>query len=225
MAPTTSKEITTGLWHWNGPHPDWTPDEPWDQAVSSYAIDDGEQVLLFDPIDPPSEILDLTTDRDAAIVLTAPWHERDTQRLVEQLSVAVYSPPPETAEDLMEKYGLTAEQAGDGSPDLAWLKGEDGPEWHPYEAGDRLPFEIEVFPGREPNDVVLWVEQKASVISGDTLVDFGNGLEISQEWLRDEVSLDSIVDGLRPLLDYTIKHVLPTHGQPTGRSSLERVLS
>lgn len=59
------QEITTGCWHWNAPHPDWTPDELWDQAVSSYAIDDGERVLLFDPIDPPAEILDLTTNRNA----------------------------------------------------------------------------------------------------------------------------------------------------------------
>lgn len=73
--------------------------------------------------------------------------------------------------------------------------------------------------------MVLWVEQTASVISGDTLVDFGNGLEIGEEWLRDAVSFDSVVDGLRPLLEYPIEHMLPTHGRPTDRSSLERVLS
>lgn len=219
------KAITAGLWYWTAPHPDWTPNEPWDQAVTSYAIDDGEQVLLFDPIDPPTEILGPTTQRDVVIVLTAPWHERDTKRLVEQSSATVYSPPPDTAKDLMEKYGISAERAGDGSPDLAWLKVEDGPEWHPYQAGDRLPFGIEVFPGREHNDLVLWVEQKASIITGDTLVDFGNGLEINERWLRDEVSRDSIVEGLQPLLDYPIEHVLPTHGRPTDRSSLERILS
>ncbi len=219
------KAITAGLWYWTAPHPDWTPNEPGDQAVTSYAIEDGEQVLLFDPIDPPAEILGPTTQRDVVIVLTAPWHERDTKRLVEQLSATVYSPPPDTAKDLMEKYGISAERAGDGSPDLAWLKVEDGPEWHPYQTGDRLPFGIEVFPGREHNDLVLWVEQKASIITGDTLVDFGNGLEINERWLRDEVSRDSIVEGLQPLLDYPIDHVLPTHGRPTDRSSLERILS
>jgi hypothetical protein len=49
-------------------------------------------------------------------VLTAPWHERDAQRLVERLGVPVYTPLPDTAEDLMRQYGITAEQAGDGSP-------------------------------------------------------------------------------------------------------------
>ena len=37
-------------------HPDWERGEDWDhQAVSSYAIDDGERLLL-DPLAPPSEI-------------------------------------------------------------------------------------------------------------------------------------------------------------------------
>ena len=218
------REITANLWHWNAPHPDWTPSEPWDQAVSSYAIDDGDRVLLFDPIDPPAEILERAIDCETAIVLTAPWHERDTQRLVNQLSGTVYAPPPDTAADLMEKYGVSAERAGDGSPDLAWLRVEDGPEWHSYGAGDRLPFGIEAYPGREHNDLVLWVGEYGAVISGDTLVDFGDGLEISERWLRDAVSREHLVNGLRPLLEHPVEHVLPTHGSPTDRADLEQVL-
>jgi hypothetical protein len=45
-------------------HPDWRPNEPWDQNVSSYAIDDGERLLLFDPMTPPSEIDALLADRE-----------------------------------------------------------------------------------------------------------------------------------------------------------------
>jgi hypothetical protein len=56
-----------------GTAPEWRPREPWDQNVSSYAIDDGERLLLFDPIAPPSEIEKLATERDTAVVLTAPW--------------------------------------------------------------------------------------------------------------------------------------------------------
>jgi hypothetical protein len=52
-------------------------------------IDDGESLLLFDPLGVPDEIEALAADRETAIVLTAPWHERDTQSLVEQLSVPV----------------------------------------------------------------------------------------------------------------------------------------
>jgi hypothetical protein len=30
----------------------------------------------------------------------------------------MYTPPPDTQQDLIEKFGVTAEQAGDGSPDV-----------------------------------------------------------------------------------------------------------
>jgi hypothetical protein len=38
-------ELASGLWHWQAPHPDWSESEPWDQNVSSYAIDDGERPM------------------------------------------------------------------------------------------------------------------------------------------------------------------------------------
>jgi glyoxylase-like metal-dependent hydrolase (beta-lactamase superfamily II) len=219
------RELRPGLWHWEAPHPEWKPTEPWAEAVSSYAIDDGERLLLFDPIAPPSEIAELAAERETAVVLTAPWHERDTQGLVEHLDVPVFTPPPDTAEDLMEKYGITAEQAGDGSPDLVWLRSGDTGEAHWYSAGDRLPIGAEAFPGREHNDLVLWIESHRAVISGDTLVDFAQGLEINPRWLREAVTREQVVEGLRPLLALPVEHVLATHGGPTDRAALERALS
>jgi hypothetical protein len=71
------QELRPGLWHWQAPHPEWTESEPWDKNVSSYAADDGDALLLFDPIDPPSEIEELDPERDTSVVLTAPWDERD----------------------------------------------------------------------------------------------------------------------------------------------------
>jgi hypothetical protein len=50
------RELRPGLWHWEAPHPDWRSTEPWSENVSSYAIDDGERLLLFDPLAVPSEI-------------------------------------------------------------------------------------------------------------------------------------------------------------------------
>jgi len=193
--------------------------------VSSYAIDDGSRLLLFDPLAVPSELVDLAAARDTAIVLTAPWHERDAQSLVERLVVAVYTPLPDTAQDLMDMYGVTAEQAGDGSPDLVWLLREKKGEARPYSAGDRLPFGAEVFAGHKKNDTVLWVESQRAVISGDTLGDFGRGLEINERWLRPGVTREEIAAGLRPLLELPVEHVLATHGGPTDRAALERALS
>jgi len=218
-------ELRPGLWHWQARHPDWEPSEPWDPNVSSYAIDDGERLLLFDPQGVPSEIEALAAERETAIVLTAPWHERDSEHLVERLGIPVYTPLPDTAQYLMDTYGITAKQAGDGSPDVVWLLRENKGEAHPYSAGDRLPFGADVFPGHKPNDTVLWIESERVVISGDTLVDFGSGLEINERWLRPGVTREEIAAGLRPLLDLPVEHVLATHGGPTDRAALERALS
>jgi hypothetical protein len=141
------RELRPGLWHWQAPHPDWRPSEPWDQNVSSYAIDDDERLLLFDPLAVPSEIEVLAAKRETAIVLTAPWHERDAQSLVERFGVPVYTPLPDTAQDLMDIYSVTAEQAGEGSTDLVWLLREKKGEALPYSPGDRLPFGADVSPG------------------------------------------------------------------------------
>jgi glyoxylase-like metal-dependent hydrolase (beta-lactamase superfamily II) len=218
------RELRPGLWHWEAPHPEWRPTEPWSENVSSYAIDDGERLLLFDPLAVPSELEERAADRETAIVLTAPWHERDSQSLVERLGVPVYTPLPDTAEDLMRQYGITAEQAGDGSPDVRWLRDGAG-EAHWYSAGDRLPVGARAFPGQKRNDLVLWIESHRAVIAGDTLADFGEGPQINPRWLGAGVTREQVIDGLRPLLALPVEHLLETHGGPFDRAALERALS
>jgi glyoxylase-like metal-dependent hydrolase (beta-lactamase superfamily II) len=218
------RELQPGLWHWEALHPEWDASEAWPQLVSSYALDDGTRLLLFDPLAPPSELVERAAGRETAIVLTAPWHERDTRSLVGQLGAPVFVPPPDTAEDLMQKFGVTPEQAAGGSPDIGWLLSGNEGEPHLYGAGERLPVGVEAFPGREHNDLVLWIESARAVISGDTLVDFGNGFQVA-EWLRADVTREQVVDGLWPLLSRPVEHVLPTHGAPTDRAALERALA
>jgi hypothetical protein len=191
--------------------------------VSSCAIDDGERLLLFDPIAVPDAVLGLAKEREPVIVLTAPWHERDTRALLAQLDAAVFAPPPDTAQDLIAKFGITAEQAGDGSPDLQWLRcGGRTARW--YGAGDRLPFGIEAFCGREHNDLVLWVENVRTVVAGDSLADFGEGFAVNER-LRGGVTREVVVERLRPLLGLPVELVLPAHGAPVDRAALARALA
>ena len=72
---------------------------------------------------------------------------------------------------------------------------------------------------------MLKIESKRAVISGDTLVDFGQGLEINKRWLQPGVTREVIAAGLRPLLELPVEHVLATHGGPFGRADLERARS
>lgn len=218
------REVARGVWHWEAPHPDWagpgnealrqrlaatdgTPNEAAGGVVSSYAIVDDERLLLFDPLAVPREIEALAAGREQVVVLTCPWHERDTRNLVERLGVPVFTPPPD-----------------EGSPDVAWLAG-GWSDAHLYTAGGRLRVGVEALPGRLPNDVVLWVASRAAAIAGDTLVDFGQGLEIPVEWLPAGVTREQVAEGLRPLLELPVEVVLATHGGPTDKTALERALA
>src|SRR6266536_436368 len=144
------REVETGVWHWEAPHPDWAgpENEAARGVVSSYAIGDDEHLLVFDPLAVPSEIEGLAAGRETAVVLTCPWHERATRSLVERLGAPVFTPPPD-----------------EGTPDVAWLLGGNRSDAHLYAAGERLPVGVEALPGRLPNDVVLWVESRCAAIA------------------------------------------------------------
>jgi glyoxylase-like metal-dependent hydrolase (beta-lactamase superfamily II) len=194
------------VWHWQAPHPEWE-DSVWPQVVSSYAIDDGERLLLFDPIATPEEIVTSADGRELVVVLTNPWHERDTRALVEKHNPRVFVTQPEA-----------------GSPDLEWLLSGEAGDPQLYSPGGSLPEGVEAaFPGREPNDVVLWVASRRAIVAGDTLVDFGDGLMIHEPWLS--TSREEVVDQLLPLLDLPVEHVLATHGGPHDRAALQRALA
>ena len=201
------RELASGLWWWEARHPEWTAEDDaagrdWGPEVSSYAVDDGDRLLLIDPTTPPPAIADLARERTPVIVLTCPWHERDAPILAEQLGAQVYAPPPD--------------DDGKGARMAAQV----------FEAGARLPFGAEAFPGREPPfDVLLWIESHRAVAIGDTLITRSGGLEIMEGWLAEGVTRGQVVEGLRALLEYPIEHVLPTHGPPTDRAALERALA
>jgi glyoxylase-like metal-dependent hydrolase (beta-lactamase superfamily II) len=94
-----------------------------------------------------------------------------------------------------------------------------------FAAGDRLPVGVDTFQGMEPNDLVLWVESRGAVVTGDTLIDRGDGLEIPANWLREGVTPEQVTEGLRPLLERPVEHVLATHGGPFDPAALERALA
>jgi glyoxylase-like metal-dependent hydrolase (beta-lactamase superfamily II) len=194
------RELKTGVWHWQAPHPDWESGADWDELVSSYAIDDGSRLLVFDPLAPPSKLEELAAGRETAIVLTCTWHARDAGSLAERLGAPLYLPPRD-----------------EGDPDPL--------EGHVFSAGDRLPVGVQAFPGREPNDLVLWVESRRALVAGDTLIDRGNGLEFPVDWVPEGLRPEEMLQGLRPLLELPVEVVLATHGGPSDRAALERALS
>ena len=196
-------EVRAGVWHWEARHPEWNERQWWGPEVSSYAIDDGARLVLFDPLAPPAQIETLAEERETAIVLTCPWHRRDAETLASRHGAAVYVPPPDQ---------------GDPSP-------VDGTV---FREGDRLPVGVQAFPGMEPNDLVLWVESHGALVAGDTLQDRGNGLQFLGDLTNNVpggIDVKQILRRMQPLLALPAEIVLPTHGAPTDRTALERALA
>jgi glyoxylase-like metal-dependent hydrolase (beta-lactamase superfamily II) len=197
------EQLRQGIWRWEARHPGWSEDDGgpdgWGPDVASYAIESGGRLLLIDPLAVPAAAEQLASGRDPAIVLTCPWHERDARALAERLGAPIHVPPPDDGEQ-------------DPTPGTV------------YAAGQPLPGGVRAYPGIEPNDLVLWVEDRRALVLGDTLVDRGEGLEIPLTWLRD-VTLAEVLATLRPLLDLPVELVLPTHGPPADRAALVRAIS
>jgi len=153
------RELRTGVWYWESPHPDWDKGQWWPELVSSYAIDLGDDCVLFDPLSVPDEL----RERATAVVLTAPYHERDARRL----GLPVHTPPADTWEDWVEKFGVAPERVrGMESDDLAWLRDGEG-DGHFHGPGE-WPFGVQAYAGREDNDLVLWVPAINAIVTRRT---------------------------------------------------------
>jgi hypothetical protein len=190
VAPTIPMMLPDGVYHWTATHPEW------DGPASAYAIDDGERLVLIDPIAVPDAVRGLFESREVVTVLTSTWHERDAA----VLGFPVWAPAPDRPEDQL----VPATR---------------------YAIGDAL-FGMEAYPGREGDlDLVLWHERLRAVIAGDTLINLSNGLEIPASWLPEGVTVEQVAARLRPLLDKPVELVLPTHGEPSDRAALERALA
>ena len=67
--------VPHGVCRWTAKHPEW------EGPVSSYAVDDGETLILIDPLSVPDAVRALFLSREVVTVLTSTWHERDAASL------------------------------------------------------------------------------------------------------------------------------------------------
>jgi hypothetical protein len=106
------REVRPGVWYWQSSHPVWNEQQVWPELASSYGIELGDDFVLFDPLSVPDELY----ERATAVVLTASHHERDARRI----GLPVHTPPADTGQDWVEKFGVDADRVrGLESDDLA----------------------------------------------------------------------------------------------------------
>jgi hypothetical protein len=88
-------ELAPGLRYWFAPHPAWRSDENWPEGVLCAYYEAPDALVLFDPLVPRGEEHEFWQglDRDVErlgrpvrVLLTAPWHDRDTALVVDMFS-------------------------------------------------------------------------------------------------------------------------------------------
>ena len=186
------REVQTGLWRWEARRPRGRKARSRPE-VSSYAIDDGDRLLLFDPLAPPSEIDELAAERQrTAIVLDEPMARARRLSLAERLDAPLYVPPPD-----------------DSNPNPL----EDSV------AGGRLPVGVEAFQGMEPNDPRALgrpPRRSSSAIRSSTAATASS----SRPTGRTRACRPGSPRGAAPLLKLPVELVLATHRGPTDRAAL-----
>jgi hypothetical protein len=95
-------EIAPGFYYWMAPHPEWEPSENWPEDVLCVYFESTDGIVLIDPLLPRGEgaafwhALDEDVERldqPVRILLTAPWHARDTSRFVDRYNASVWASP------------------------------------------------------------------------------------------------------------------------------------
>lgn len=77
-------DLAPGLSYWLAPHPDWEEGDNWPREVPSFRLESADGVVLIDPLLPPGGDTMFDDDPPAHVLLTAPWHARDAERIVER---------------------------------------------------------------------------------------------------------------------------------------------
>ena len=199
-------ELRPGLWTWATRHPDWTEDEGgpngWGPNVRSYALDAGAALVLFDPLMPPADALELAAGRPLEVLLTVYWHRRSSLGLV-------------TA------HGATVRANVAGIDELAIPA-------TPFRLGDTLVGGIEARPGGYDEEAIFWIPSYGALVFGDVCLGEPSFRVQPDSWIAEGLTPESLREQLRPLLALPVELLLPTHGDPVTEDagdSLERALA
>jgi glyoxylase-like metal-dependent hydrolase (beta-lactamase superfamily II) len=209
------RELAPGLWRWTALHPDWTPEEDWEQEVGCVYLEAPSTVVLIDPLVPGEPQaretflahLDADVERNGkpvAILLTIFWHER-------------------SAAELSERYGATV-WAHEGA-----ARRIETPVSNPFLPGDVLPGGVIGIDGRRAFETIYWLPEQHTLVPGDSLLGDGEGgLQVAPEaWLSGTTRAELRL-ALRGLLDLPVERVLVTHGEPVledAAAALARALA
>jgi glyoxylase-like metal-dependent hydrolase (beta-lactamase superfamily II) len=165
---------------WFAPHPGWEPAEDWPEEVPVVRYETDEEVVLIDPLLPPDDNFD-PHGKPVCVLLTQGAHYRGTADFVERFGASVWAPPR-----------------------ARWRKRPNP------STSDELPPGVEAIElDGEPQQVVFFIREHATLVSGDVLSGVGGRLHV----FVDEADPERLVPALDALAELPIEQVIIPHGE------------
>ena len=175
---------------WFAPHPAWEPGEDWPAEVPIVRYETDDEVVLIDPFLPPDGVFD-PHGKPVRVLLTQPAHYRGTADFVERHGASVWV-PPRAAWRRRPNPATTAElPRGVAAIEL------DG----------------------EPQQVVFFIPEHATLVSGDVLSGTGGVLHV----FVDEADREPLLDSLAALGELPIEQVIIPHGELIAENGAARI--
>ena len=175
---------------WFAPHPDWEPTEDWPEKVPVVRYETDDEVAVIDPFLPRDGSFD-PHGKPVRVLLTQGAHYRGTRDFVQRYGASVWAPPR-----------------------AAWRK-------IPNPATtDELPQGVEAIElDGEPQQVVFFIREHATLVSGDVLSGVGGRLHV----FVDEADPARLLPALDALADLPIERVIIPHGDLILRDGASRI--
>ncbi len=175
---------------WFAPHPAWEPDEDWPQEVPVVLYETDDEVALIDPFLPPDGAFD-PHGKSVRVLLTQPAHHRGTADFVERYAASVWGPPK-----------------------AVWRKRPS-----PVTTNE-LPDGVEAVElDGEPQQVVFFIREHATLVSGDVLSGTGGRLHV----FVDEADRERLLAALDAVAELPIEQVIIPHGELILRDGAARI--
>jgi glyoxylase-like metal-dependent hydrolase (beta-lactamase superfamily II) len=165
---------------WFAPHPAWEPGEDWPEEVPVVRYETDAEVALIDPFLPRDGSFD-PRGKPVRVLLTQPAHYRGTADVVELYGAPVWVPPR-----------------------AQWRR-------RPNPATtDELPRGVDAFElDGEPQQVVFFVREHATLVTGDVLSGTGGRLHV----FVDEADPERLLPSLDAVADLPVDRLIIPHGE------------
>ena len=201
------RQIAPHLWWWAAPHPDWGPEDfvdgqGWEREVSCYALVEGDDLVLFDPLVPAGEeetfwaALDADVEHHGppSILITVFWHVRSAPVILERYEGATLWAHAPSADEV----------------------GKRAPVTHTFSDGEALPGRVEAIALHHMDEAAFWLPSHRALVFGDSLLGYPDDVKMCPEsWLREGESVEKLQQSVeRALNAKRPRRLLLTHGGP-----------